>query len=648
MDTRQSDEPRHPMSRCVPRRAAPRRLQCAHLCAALLWLGACASHDSTTLSSAPVATITLAITAVTIAPQQTLTVTATPRDAAGSPLTGRLVAWASSQPAVATIDQNGVVTGVAGGMTTLTATSEGKSASVTITVASPPPPPPPVSDTGCGARNLGTASELVGCVRQDELWIHMTAFQQIADANPGSDGHASRNSGEPGYLASVNYVADLMRSAGYRVTIQQYDYTYHGYSSVPLLSEVAPAEQNFALGPDFNITSNSGSGDVTAQLQPAAGIVIPAPATPNSTSSGCASSDFTGFVPGRVALIQRGACGVNQEIGLAVTAGAAAVVVFNEGSTGNTAASSCGNIARLGVPVVCLASYAVGQALFNQAQQGPTTVRVRIQPLTEIRPDYNLIADSPYGDSSSVVVVDAHLDAIFGAGMLDNASGSATILEIALKMAGTTTLHQLRYIWFGGEETGLFGSIHYTSTLTPTERSRIAFDVDADVTATPNYVYAIADPGGFGAGTFPANVVPASQVGNNDFASYFTLAGLPFESRTNGGTDSFEFALIGVPNTGILTGQDCCKSAADVTIFGGFTGNYEGNVPSTDGGCVDRPFRWCDNLSNNDPVVLTTVSKAFASVVFNLANDNTVGVPFPSKGRVPVGGGGKFLRSSSR
>ena len=48
--------------------------------------------------------------------------------------------------------------------------------------------------------------------------------------------------------------------------------------------------------------------------------------------------------------------------------------------------------------------------------------------------DYNLIADSKGGDPNSVLVVDAHLDAIFGAGMLDNASGSATILDIAQMM----------------------------------------------------------------------------------------------------------------------------------------------------------------------------------------------------------------------
>lgn len=482
------------------------------------------------------------------------------------------------------------------------------------------------SDTACAARSLGTASDLVGCIRQDELWTHMTAFQQIADANPGPDGHASRNSGEPGYLASVNYVAGLLRAAGYRVTIQQYAFAYSGFSITPLLTEVSPTAQTFALGPDFNAPGNSGNGDVTAQVQPVGGILIPAPAGQNSSSSGCTSTDFTEFVPGRIALVQRGTCTFDQKIALAAAAGASGVIVFNEGSTGRTAANSCGGLVKRGMPVVCLASYAVGQNLYNQAQHGPTSARLRIEAITDSsRADYNLIADSPHGDTNHVVVVDAHLDAIFGAGMLDNASGSATILEIALKMAGTSTRNQLRYIWFGGEELGLLGSFHYTQVLTSADLSRIVFDVDADVTATPNYVYAIADPANSGGvNGFPANVVPASRVGNNYFASYFAAAGLPYESRSNDGTDSFEFAQVGVPNSGILTGQDCCKGSADVAKFGGSTGNYEGTVPGTDGGCVDRPFIWCDNLSNNDPVILTTVSKAFASVVFNLSNDTTL------------------------
>ena len=35
-------------------------------------------------------------------------------------------------------------------------------------------------------------------------------------------------------------------------------------------------------------------------------------------------------------------------------------------------------------------------------------------------------------------------------------------------------------------------------------------------------------------------------------------------------------------------------------------------------------FRWCDNLSNNDPKVLTFMSKAFASMVVQMAFDTKV------------------------
>ena len=69
-----------------------------------------------------------------------------------------------------------------------------------------------------------------------------------------------------------------------------------------------------------------------------------------------------------------------------------------------------------------------------------------------------MIAESKGGDPNHVVVVDAHLDAIYGAGMLDNASGSATILDIAQKMKNVNPPNKLRFIWFGGEELGLLGS----------------------------------------------------------------------------------------------------------------------------------------------------------------------------------------------
>jgi hypothetical protein len=56
----------------------------------------------------------------------------------------------------------------------------------------------------------------------------------------------------------------------------------------------------------------------------------------------------------------------------------------------------------------------------------------------------------------------------------------------------------------------------------------------------------------------------------------------------------------------------------------GYDGNYEGNLGTTDGGCVDNPFRWCDNLNNNDPKVLTFRSEAFALTTVRMAFDKNI------------------------
>ena len=49
------------------------------------------------------------------------------------------------------------------------------------------------------------------------------------------------------------------------------------------------------------------------------------------------------------------------------------------------------------------------------------------------------------------------------------------------------------------------------------------------------------------------------------------------------GTNAFAFQLAGIPARGVLTGQDRCKVASDVDLFGGFEGNFEGTVSATMG-----------------------------------------------------------------
>ena len=459
----------------------------------------------------------------------------------------------------------------------------------------------------CDLRVNDTPAKLDACVTQGSLWRHLSVFQRISDQNPGPDGHGNRDTGTPGYEASVDYVAGLMRRAGYNVTIQPYTYAANEVSGAP---QFGTPSRSFIFDRDWFVARRSGSGSVTAPLE-----------APSRSLEGCFATDFDGFTRGDIALIKRGTCAVDTQVANAQGAGARAAILYtNEGAAFEPRLTQPVNI-----PVIGIASGAVGADVLRQHRLGSALVaHIDIQMRRRSGTDYNLIADSPFGDPNHVLVIDAHLDSIYGAGMLDNASGSTSMLETALTLAKTPTLNRLRYIWFGGEEIGLLGSAYYTTHLSPSELHRIVFDVDVDVTATPNFDIQIADPAyAFNVKRFPKNVVPESKVGNDAIADFFKMGGVvsgpaPFG---NDGTDSNSFSLVGVPDTGFLTEQDCCKQSWEVELWGGFRGNYEGKVPGFDGGCVDLPHRWCDNLSNNDPFVLELVSKAVAHVTLQLAND---------------------------
>jgi hypothetical protein len=492
-----------------------------------------------------------------------------------------------------------------------------------------------VTSAQCDARANDTPAKLLPCIKKADLWKHMQAFQAIADANPGPDGHPSRNSGEPGYLKSAQYVQQKMQAAGYDARLQPYKFTYSSFVGTPTWSESSPTSRSFALVDEWNAGTSNGTAD--ADLQPAGGIVPPDPNGSTSTS-GCTAGDFDpGTMTGRIALIQRGGCNFGVKVLNAQAAGATGVVIFNEGNPGRTAVLS-GSLLDADnnpfVPTIPVAftSFATGQQLYDEYQAGtPPHMNLSISVIVDPnRTDWNVIAESKGGDKNHVLVVDAHLDAIFGAGMLDNASGSATILNIAEKMKNVTPRNKLRFIWFGGEELGLLGSAFYVNDLSSAEAGHIGYDLDADVTATPNYLIGVLDPAGpdlFGrtvTSKFPNRVYKASTIARDQGVDYLDSIGKNHEFLSPVGTDAFSFNQIGVPASGVLTGQDCCKVQEEVDLFGGQLGNYEGNLGTFDGGCVDNPFRWCDNLSNNDPDVMEFMSRAFGNMVVQMAFDTKV------------------------
>jgi uncharacterized protein YjdB len=85
----------------------------------------------------PVATVTVIPASATVTAGATRQLSAVTKDASGTVLTGRVVTWASSNPAAATVDANGLVTAVAVDTATISATSEGIKGTSAITVTAP-------------------------------------------------------------------------------------------------------------------------------------------------------------------------------------------------------------------------------------------------------------------------------------------------------------------------------------------------------------------------------------------------------------------------------------------------------------------------------------------------------------------------------
>jgi len=109
---------------------------------------------------APVSTVTLSAPSTSMVVGQSQTITATLRDAQGNVLTGRTIAWSSSNLGAASVTPTGQVQAVGAGSATIVATSEGKSGAIMLSVTAPPTSVASVSITGTSPITVGQTSQL--------------------------------------------------------------------------------------------------------------------------------------------------------------------------------------------------------------------------------------------------------------------------------------------------------------------------------------------------------------------------------------------------------------------------------------------------------------------------------------------------------
>ena len=431
--------------------------------------------------------------------------------------------------------------------------------------------------------------------------------QALADIAAGEGGN--RASGTQGYDASVDYVAEKLRDAGYEVTVQPFHVLSFEETAPPQLARVEPDAETYSPGTDFQTMRNSGAGSVEGVVVPTVDLVIPPTPEPSSTS-GCEPEDFPA-VPNEpaIALVQRGTCPFQVKVDNAAGAGYAAVLVFNEGQPDRQDAFAATLATPVSIPALS-ASFAVGDELQALAQAGPVRAQVVVEAVTHSLPTANVIADWPQGDPDRVVVIGAHLDSVAdGPGINDNGSGTAAVLEIALQLAklGTPPANRLRFGFWGAEELGLLGSVHYVESLPPEELGRIALNLNYDMLGSPNPVSFVYDGDGSAGG--PSGPTGSAEI-ERVFLDYFTAAGQPSRPTAfDGRSDYGPFIAQGIPAGGLFSGAEALKSEAEAGEFGGVAG--EAYDP-----CYHQA---CDDLDNVDLTALDVLSDAAAHAVWTHA-----------------------------
>ncbi len=396
------------------------------------------------------------------------------------------------------------------------------------------------------------------CMQADNVMERLEALQAIADDNGGT-----RAAGLDGYDASVAYVASELEHMGYRVTYDTFDFNAFYENGDGTLSALTPNPVSYEWDVDFTYMSQTEAGDVTATVE-AVDLDL---GEGNGSTSGCEAEDFAGFTAGNIALMQRGACAFQTKAENAAAAGAVGAIIFNQGNSEDRKGligATLGAGYSGGIPVF-FATYDNGVAW---SETDGLTLSMMVDVLREVRSVDNVIAETRWGNPDNVVMIGAHLDSVFeGAGINDNGTGSAAILEMADLLKHARVKNKVRFAWWGAEEAGLVGSTEYVQRLSEEELAKIKVYLNFDMIGSPNFFNGIYDGDG---SDFDLAGPAGSAATEAMFEQYFNLRGQPFEgSEISFRSDYAEFFQQGVAFGGLFTGAEGVKSAEQAAIYGG-------------------------------------------------------------------------------
>ena len=211
----------------------------------------------------------------------------------------------------------------------------------------------------------------------------------------------------------------------------------------------------------------------------------------------------------------------------------------------------------------------------------------------------------------------SHLDSVQdGPGINDNGTGSATLLETAirLKKFEKKLRNKVRFAWWGAEEIGLLGSTHYVNDLVenkPAALDDISTYLNYDMVGSPNYIIGVYDADE--SSSEASAPVPAGSIETERaYRKYFRAKGQPVvDTAFSGRSDYQAFIMNGVAAGGLFSGADGTKTPEEVRLFGGRAGiTYDPNYHTPEDDYDNVNIRSINIMSNAIAHMMITLGKS--------------------------------------
>ncbi|KAB5522912.1 hypothetical protein GE09DRAFT_495448 [Coniochaeta sp. 2T2.1] len=402
----------------------------------------------------------------------------------------------------------------------------------------------------CLANDPLTPDKVEADLKTNELQRNLWNLNKIARDNGGN-----RAFGTPGYKASVDFVLERAQKRFAKEMDTYVQPFTHTFEQTRQIWVKGPAGENVYVITLLYNHATPVPGGITAEL-------IDTRVDDGERGSACFEDQWAGIdATGKIALIKRGVCAIADKLKLAKAHGAVAAIVYNQtpGTAYGSATLSADNIGLL-VPAG-LIPLEVGTAWKARLAAGEKlSASLLVDSVFEERETWNVVSETKEGSPDSVIMLGAHLDSVqAGPGINDDGSGTTALLEIMgsiKKYKGFP--HKVRFAWWGAEESGLVGSLYYTSHLNETEADAIKYYFNYDMIGSiaPYYHVYKSENSGIGAETL---------------VNWISSQGKPAEYGSFGtSSDYVGFLELGIPSSGIFTGagapEDPCYHLACDTL----------------------------------------------------------------------------------